>query len=377
VGLALVPLLLLPVPACSVFTTMWWPVGGFPDQHPLPVAGTALFDWKGVVHCHSYLSSDSKGSVEQILSACKTARLDFLVMTDHQSEASVANGVRGKLGNTLFLVGAEVRTRKGGVIAFPLQKPLRRWISLGAMVAEARRQGAILLICHAEEWRDWDVPGLAGVEIVNLHAGAKATSKFKIIVTALFLPVRCLMGLVSVYDPKVFANWDAQLEKHHPLAPVGGADAHANIRVFGPLGGTIGTYPEFFLTISTHVLAATCDEAAIVDAVRKGRTYVSFDVFHEGSGFDFRAVDGAEIHLPGATVNASPQLSLSVRTPAAGDIQLLRNGQVVRRRTARGLVLGNPAPGIYRVQVFTSAHSPWLFSSTIRVVTGGGDGGSG
>lgn len=365
--IALAPLLPL-LPACSIFTTMLWPVGGFPDQRPLPVAGTTLFDWKGVVHCHSYLSPDSEGTVEEIRAACESAHIDFLVMTDHQSEASIAKGVRGKLGNTLFLVGSEVRAPGGGsMLSFPLQKPLRRWVNRGAMVAEAGRQGAIVLIGHAEEWKDWDVPGLAGVEIVNLHAGARGASKVKIALTLLFLPMRCLMGAVSVADPKVFANWDAQLQKHHPLAPVGGADAHANVHAFGPLGGTLGTYREFFLAISTHVLAETCDEASIVEAVKKGRTYVSFDVFHEGSGFDFRAVDGEGIHLPGDTVHASPRLALSVRTPAHGEIQLLRDGKVVSRKRAQELVLQNPAPGIYRVQVFTSSRRPWLFSSTIRV----------
>lgn len=347
---------------------MTGPVGGFAPVRPVPVAGTDLFDWKGTVHCHSYLSHDSEGTVEEIAAAAAFARLDFLIMTDHQTDASVANGVRGRIGDTLFVVGAEIRTPQGSVIAFPLERPLRRWMSAGALAAEARQQGAIALICHAEGWRDWNVDGLAGVELVNLHAGAKARSPVALVLTALLLPVRFVMLRIARPDREVVARWDERLQTQHPLAPVGGGDAHANIRVFGPLGGTIADYPEVFLTLSTHVLAERCDEASIVAAIQAGRTYVSFDLRQEGHGFDFRATDAEGVHLPGATVTGSPSLCLSVRTPAPGQITLLRDGRPVRSADGDALELPAPPPGIYRVEVRTIRGGPWLFSSTIRVV---------
>ncbi|MEQ1631724.1 MAG: hypothetical protein ABL997_05090 [Planctomycetota bacterium] len=361
--LSLLPLLA----SCSAFTTMTSPVGGFAEQRPLPVLGTNLFDWKGMVHCHSYLSHDSKGTFEEIQAACERARTDFVVMTDHQTDASVAEGRRGMLGNTLFLVGCELRTPQGTVIAFPLTRPLRRWMHCAAMVQEAARQGAILLVCHAEMWEDWNVPGLVGAEIVNLHAGAMTANPAYVLGSGLLLPSRFLMENIAIRDPKVFAAWDEQLQLRHPFAPVGGGDAHASIKVLGPLGGTIADYPEVFLTISTHVLARTLDEASIVEAVKLGRTYVSFDVFHEGTGFDFRATQGALVHLPGATVAAAPELTLSVRTPTMGRIELLRDGVVVQQSLDDTLELRAPSEGVYRVVVYTALGSPWLFSSSIKV----------
>ncbi len=358
--------------SCSAVTTMFGPIGGFPAQRPLPVAGTELFDWKGMVHCHSYLSHDSKGTVAEIRAACDRARLDFLVMTDHQTDASIRDGLRGQLGSTCFLVGAEIRTPQGTVLAFPLQKPLRRWMSCGALIAEARQQGALVTVCHAESWSNWNIPGLAAAEIVNLHAGALTASPGWVIASALFLPVRFLLQRIAVADPAILAAWDRQLARHHPLPPLGGGDAHASIRVFGPLGGTIANYNEVFLTVSTHVLAPTCDQAAIVDAIQRGRTYVAFDIFHEGTGFDFRAEDPSGVHLPGATVTAAKGLRLSVHTPRAGDIQLVRDGTVVARADGDSLTLEAPPPGIYRVQVFTPFCHPWLFSSSIEVAAPAG-----
>lgn len=356
--------------SCSAFTTMTGPVGDLPPR-PLPVEGTPYFDWKGMVHCHSYLSHDSEGRFEDIAAACERARTDFVVMTDHQTDASIRDGRREVLGGALFLVGCELRTPQGTIVAFPLQQPLRRWMHCGALIAEAKRQGAIVLICHAEMWKDWNVPGLVGAEIVNLHAAAMTVHPANVLSSSLFLPSRFLMETLAYADPKVLAAWDAQLQITHPFAPVAGGDAHASIRVLGPLGGTIADYPEVFLTVSTHVLARRCDEASIVEAVKAGRTYVSFDVFHEGSGFDFRLVQGGLVHLPGDSVEEAPELVLKVRTPKSGRIRLLRDGVAVREVEGDRLEWPAPGPGIWRVEVRTPFGSPWLYSSSIRVTAKG------
>ncbi|MCA8942931.1 MAG: hypothetical protein KDB80_10265 [Planctomycetes bacterium] len=360
-------LLVASLSSCATFTTMLGPVGGWPEARPLPVEGTDLFDWKGMVHCHSYLSHDSSGTIPEIRDAASAARLDFLVMTDHQTDASIRDGVRGRLDDTLFLVGAEVRTPQGTVIAFPLRTPLRRFMSAGALIVEAQRQGAIGIMAHAEAWNDWGVDNVTGVEIVNLHAGALAADPVSVILTTLFLPIRSLMRRISVRDPEIFRHWDEALAARHPLSPVGGGDAHASIRAFGPLGGTIGNYREVFLTVSTHVLATECTEESIVEAFRAGRSYVSFDVFGEGSGFDFRAMDADGVHVLGATVDASESLRLLVRTPSVARIELWRDGEIVERHEGTEFEFDRPEPGIYRVEARTPRDTPWLFSGSIRV----------
>jgi hypothetical protein len=115
------------------------------------------------------------------------------------------------------------------------------------------------------------------------------------------------------------------------------------------------------------VLAERLDEASLVEAFRLGRTYVSFDIFGEGAGFDFRAVDAQGVHLVGSEVPASSQLRLCVRLPGPADVELLRDGVVVGRQHADRLELQAPSPGIWRVEAYSVGGHPWLFSSTIRV----------
>jgi len=355
--------------SCAAFTTVLGTPGPHPTVHPVPVAGTRLFDWKGIVHCHSHLSHDSHGTIETIAAACEKAHIDFVVMTDHQTEQSIADGQRGFVGKTLFVVGAEVRSPQGTLLCFPLVKPLRRFQHAALLAKEAAAQGGLAFVCHGEMWKvPWDVPGLTGAEIVNLHAAAMTRNKLGTLFTVLFLPMRFLLERISYRDESVLAQWDQGLERQHPFTPVGGNDAHANVRVFGPLGGTIGTYQEIFLTLSTHVLAEQLDEKSIVEAFVAGRTYVSFDVFGEGAGFDFRAEDGAgNVHVGGASVPARSDLVLRVLAPQAGRIRLFCDGRVVHERDGMTMVVHAPLPGVYRVEVATKDGDPWLFSSSIRV----------
>lgn len=358
----LLPLLLLE--GCAAI----WPMSAptFTTPRRPPVAGTPLFDWKGAIHCHSYLSHDSKGTIAEISAAAAAARFDFLVMTDHQTDRSIAEGVRGTVGDMLWVVGAEVRSNRGTILAFPLTAPLKRVFDHRALVAEAHAQGALVFHAHGELTKAWDLGDVDGVEIVNLHAGAIAAPHVDMILGALFLPVRNVMMMTARRIDDVFVHWDALLAVHQPQTPIGGNDAHANVRLFGPLGGTIGTYDEVFFTLSTHVLAERMDEPSLLEALKLGRTYVSCDLRGEGTGFDFRGVVGNLVILPGDTVAGVDGLELRVKTPLPGEIKLLRDGAVVQTTEGRDLVSAAPLPGVYRVEV-TREGFPWLFSSTIKV----------
>lgn len=354
---------------CASMTTMHEaPLAHFAPR-PLPVDGTALFDWKGIVHCHSHLSHDSQGTLEEIVAAARAASIDFVVMTDHQTGDSIQKGVRGIVDGVLFLVGAEIGTPQGTLLAFPLQKPLRHWQHVALLAREAHEQGALAIAGHVERWKvPPALPELDGMELVNLHAGTVAADKLGTLATGIFLPMRAMCERICRRDPAVFARWDEQLAARTAFPIVGGDDAHANVRLLGPLGGTIGDYREVFLTMTTHVLAPRLDEANVVDAIRAGRTYVSFDVFGEGAGFDFRGRSGDSVVLPGGAAVAGPGLGLEVKVPAAGHITLLRDGKVVA--TADGERLEHVAvdAGVYRVEVTTKDGEPWLFSGAIRVL---------
>ena len=105
---------------------------------------------------------------------------------------------------------------------------------------------------------------------------------------------------------------------------------------------------------------------ALVAALRAGRTYVSYDIWRDGSGFAFWAVekDGGHVREMGATVPVGARLH--VRAPSKGEIRLLRGGKVVD--TLIGVKFQHVAevPGVYRVEVLLDGDT-WIVSSGIRV----------
>ncbi len=353
--------------SCSLFTTMWGPPKGFVPLAERPRSHSGHLDFKGIIHCHSYLSHDSTGTVEEIAEACADLGLDFLVMTDHQTPYSVSRGQRGMVGETLFITGAEIRVPGGSLLAFPLQHFVRPRPSLEEVLADIHAQGGLAIIDHAERFTAWDTQGLDGIEILNLHAAAKAASRVEMISKFLFTPMHVFLSSLGFQPSENLRALDDMLQKQHPFLAVGGNDAHANIRVFGPLGGTIGTYAEIFRTLSTHVQASELSEEALVQALRQGRCFVVFDLWRDGSGFDFWAQTPLAMHGMGASLPAQKDLQLRVHTPALGQIRLLRNGEVVARQEGQELHFPDPPPGIYRVEVDLAPQKPWIFANSIRV----------
>ncbi len=350
---------------CALFTTVGGPADGFVPYAPRPVEGTDLFDWKGVIHCHSFLSHDSKGTIPEIARAAEAVGLDFLVMTDHQTPHSVSRGTRGMVGRTLFVVGAEMRTAGGTLLAFPLRHYVRPRPTITEVIADIHRQGGLAFIGHAERFEAFDEPGLDGIEILNLHAAATAAPKGAVLARALFTSFRTFFAAMLDRDDAVFAAFDRQLARRGRFPPIGGNDAHQNVDL---LISTMGTYEELFRVLTTHVLMPELTQDALVEGLRRGRCYVVFDLFRDGTGFDFRAVAGGRVHMLGDEVEAASDLVLHVRTPADARIDLIANGNVVATSTGRSLTLRAPPPGVYRVEAWLDGERPWIFSSSIAVV---------
>ncbi|MCA8958232.1 MAG: hypothetical protein KDC87_19300 [Planctomycetes bacterium] len=339
---------------------------GFATAPSRPRSPSGLLDLRGVVHCHSFRSHDSKGTIAEIGAACAATGMDFLVMTDHPSPYSVSRGRRGMVGDTLFLVGAELRAPGGTLLAFPLRHYVRRHATLQGYLDDIHAQGGLAFVCHAERFDAWDAVGkpggIDGVELHNLHAAARRADKLGVIGRTLATPLRHLFALLARPDPDVLARFDAVAG--HPIPVVGGNDAHANIRLLGDLGWVIGTYEEVFRVMSTHVLAERLDQPSLVAAIRAGRTYLSIDLWRDGSGFGFWAEDRHGVHEMGATVGTDARLR--VRSPAVAEIRLLRAGKLAAHARGRELTVDDPGPGCYRVEVWLEGEL-WIASGVIEV----------
>lgn len=237
-------------------------------------------DYRGIIHCHTKYSHDSTGRYEEILAAAKSAGVDFVVITDHPPEDDpgrpLREGWRGLRDGVLFIQGAELR---GNILAIGIREPIRSR-DRQAMIDEIHAQGGLAFVCHPEEVTDWNLRGLDGMEVYNVHAALGRRMKDPAFLTeAVRLltedPDRLFLPLAEL-DPEVVGRW-----RSLRIAGIAGNDAHRNVKLFGV---QLDPYDRAFRFVSTHVLAESLTETAILRALRERRCYVAFDILGDPRG---------------------------------------------------------------------------------------------
>lgn len=237
-----------------------------------------LRDYAGVLHCHSLLSHDSKGTFEEILAAARAAKIDFIVMTDHppkgDAEKAFREGWRGLRQGVLFIQGAEYAGDH--LLAVGTRAPVSGPVP--EKIAAIRRQGGLSFVSHPEDVEDW-TPYLAadGMEIYNAHAALKAAVKrpgfLKLVYDAVKNDPERSYQLLRELDPAVLARWD-EINRARPFVGIAANDAHQNTSFFGL---RLDPYPRAFRFVRTIVRARALTEEGILDALRAGRCRVVFE----------------------------------------------------------------------------------------------------
>ena len=115
---------------------------------PLPAPTRPLRDFRGIIHCHSKYSHDSRGSYEEILAAAKAAKIDFVCMTDHPPKDDpglpLREGWRGMRDGVLFIQGAEYGDN---LLALGLKEPVTAK-GRPARIDAIHAQGGLAFVCH-------------------------------------------------------------------------------------------------------------------------------------------------------------------------------------------------------------------------------------
>ena len=102
-------------------------------------------------HCHT-LSSDGMVTPLQLVEAAKSAKLDLIAVTDHDTMGSVEETqARGEEAGVIVVAGQEVTTRAPAqthILGWFLQKPIRRGMSIEDTVEAIHAQGGLAIVPH-------------------------------------------------------------------------------------------------------------------------------------------------------------------------------------------------------------------------------------
>ena len=347
------------------------PVGGSPSGSPggCPALGGRLQEIRTVFHCHSHLSHDSEGTIEEIARAARDLGIQVVLLTDHYEPGNVAASPRGLVDGVLFVPGVELHGREGSLMVVGPREDFDPHLPRAELVAQLERQGAFLAAGHVEEMPEsLDASPYGGFEVYNLHAEFEAADGWSIAGRFLFYTPDAFFEAAITPPRANLELWDRLLLAGHHLAPLAGQDAHAKIHVFGPLGGTVGTYPELFRLFSTRILAEEVSESAVLEALHRGRTYVIFDYLSDEGGLTFRygaaGTPDEQFATLGDCVPHAPGGQLEVQIPESARLRLIRNGTVLREEDGRELVVQPPGAGIYRVEAWRGDRL-WIVSAPI------------
>jgi len=332
--------------------------------------------YKGDFHVHSVQSGDAQATFDQITTLAQSQGLDFINMSDHNTVAQHAliAALQPSLPNFLILRGAEITTYSGHGNAVGIHDYVDHRLgyngrTVAGITGDVAAQGGIFIVNHPMldlggacigcAWQHvddtpWDQ--VAGMELItgNYDIG------------------------VSAFVPRVLALWDMLEDQGNRIAGIGGSDDHTAGMNEGSTGSPIGNP-------TTLVLADNLSEAAIIDAIKHGRTIVNLhgpdDPLVE---FTARGKGGVTAQI-GDDVSGVAEATFDVHVVgASGDfVDLVRDGEKVQHIAVtsdderRTLTDGTPGAHRYRVQLIDPTNQPVVITSHIYVDAAGAAGGCG
>ena len=325
-------------------------------------------DYKGAVHVHSFLGGHSSGTFSEIISAAQANQLNFVIMTEHTEKDfdTAAMTLKDVHGGVLFINGNEVSAENGDrSLVLP---------------------GDVSIVAYPEEFKNWDTPGLDGVEVYNVFTNARqvnpALAFFDVLWSQRSYP-ELIFALYLKRPDEALRKWDEALVKTR-LTAVGGNDAHSNIGVSLKdssgktlLGIQLDPYETSFGLVRLHVVIdqeKSFDATSLMDAVRAGHCFIGFDFLGDSSGFTFDAESAGKRKIQGDEIPLASDTKLRVRTPIAGRIVVFKNGSVfLDENGINSKELAVTERGVYRVEVYLPqlgslvADKPWIISNPIYV----------
>jgi len=383
----------------------------------------AFLPWRQVranLHVHSLLSHDSRGTVEEIVSAGKKVGTEVILFTEHPSQEKdfFTDGHRGLRDGVLLIPGAETE----GFLCYPTQslKGVKPGSPQDFADLVCGRDG-LMFVSHPEERMDWKLTGITGIEIYNTHADFKdEAGLLKKLRNPLWLlqsaelfqkyPQEAMSALLD-YPKAYLAKYDA-LCLTHPHTGVAANDAHQNVGlairrldetrvgVTDALGKELLTleipgnpilealvrdkqageevfalrldgYEHSLRHVGTHLLLAPGSELtqeAVWDALQAGRCYVAFDWLADAAGFEFVVVSEKRTLPMGSQVPYRSEMTLKAQAPLSVSWRLFSRGKLVHQSEGRKFSYNPTADGPHRIEAWLNIAGellPWILSNPI------------
>lgn len=391
-------------------------VNEFQKLRKEPANLSKLKTYRGVMHAHSYLSHDSKGTLTDIIPAAKNNGIDFVFLTDHPKfdQDTIPKGYHGNYDGILIESGSE----KQGFDCWPLESTIINWkLPKDSVAKKIVTGGGIIFYAHTEEPHNWGNPDYQGMEIYNFHTDTKdgesaASHILNFIVNGnKFRP----WALREFFDEQttILARWDS-LNMKRKIVGFSAVDTHENqsfrarylndgrIQWIGPNAKAvdtmevkfwnkwlfsepdksgwifkfmIDTYNEGYNYITNYVLADSLSVPSLADSMKKGHLYTAFKSLGDAKGFLYYASNQKDsiIGILGDSIKIDQVKALKADTPLPGQFRLIHDGKTIQISPGEDYQYSWSEPivkGAYRLEMHIKQNGkfiPWLYSNPIYI----------
>jgi hypothetical protein len=344
---------------------------------------------RGAFHVHT-TRSDGLGDKVTVAGAARDAGLNFVIFTDHGDGTRAADPPEYVAG-MLCVDGVEVSTDGGHYIALgarPSPYPLGG--ESAAVVEDVARLGGFGVAAHPVSmrselaWTDWSLP-IDALEWLNADSEWRDESRWAIARAFASYPMRPPAALASLLDrpDSALERWDS-LAASRRVVGLAGLDAHGGIghRIEdSSRRSSIGlpSYAASFRAFTTRVELdrgfsgnPAEDAAALLAALRAGRTYSQIDAVAGDAVLQFSAQTATETTPQGGELRESGTASFSVRASQVDGATTVafRNGAEIKRTPGTSLDFQSAEPGAFRIEIHVAGAPgippvPWVVSNPI------------
>lgn len=352
-------------------------------------ASRATVAYAGAVHVHSRYS-DGGGTMDEIILAAQNADLDFLIMTDHSTVQPLTDGYQGYHDDLMVIVGEEVNTGAGHLLALGLNRHVEQQGDRGlpALLDTIDAAGGIAILAHPtgrRPWTDWTAKPVHGLELLNADTAWRDDGLLEWLRALLFLAVMPQGALNSLIDrpDQAIDRWQTMRQERHFIG-IGSVDAHARIPLWGDQMLRFPSYERMFNLLRTYVVTdsaltgdSDADRQEILNALKEGRCYAAVDGYEKAASFEFELRAGNQIYSMGSRTAFQAGGQLCISAPSSGDvmIRLYRNGELAAESYDQTLNFDLSEPGIYHAEAYqlrprllrSDEPGMWVISNAIWV----------
>ncbi|MCD6576736.1 MAG: PHP domain-containing protein [Anaerolineaceae bacterium] len=345
------------------------------------------------IHIHTRFSDGSKIHAEIAEDAIKSG-IDVLFFTDHNIHIKGIDGYYSNSdGKVLIIMGEEIHDQnafpqKNHLLALGVKESLSKFAdNRQTLIDKIHSMGGLSFIAHPYDpalpafhetnisWEDWSVKEFTGIELWNGFSELKVRVRKK---SAAYFYAFFPNFLPFSPPKRTLKIWDDLLNNGSKTVAIGGSDAHAIHFSAGPFKRVVFPYRYHFKTINNHILLTSqlvgndsVDKASILNALRKGHSFIANDLIKPSNGFRFFIKNNKLQTSMGESRHFEENLKVQVILPHFADCILLRNGYHYHDCSEKkNIEISVTSPGIYRVECykkFLGRKRGWIFSNPIYI----------